>query len=589
LAYVIYTSGSTGAPKGVVHTHASLLHAFMNSTLGLRLGPEDRLTMLGSITFAATLSDLFGALLNGAALLPYRLAEQGIAGLPAWLARERATVYFSVPSVFRRLTELLVGDKQLAGIRLVKLAGEPVLRGDLERFRRHFARGSRLLNSLGCTEMNVVRQYFLDHDTVVEGGTLPVGYPVADTEVVLVDGDGRELPPGQVGEIVIRSPYLAAGYWRRPGGGFEAGAFHTGDLGRLSADGLLEHLGRKDRQVKISGVRIEPAEIEGALVDEGLAREAAVVAWQGKLAAYLVPRAPGLDPAEVRRRLRARLPAIMVPPLVIMLEELPRTASGKLDHKALPAPEEPARNVARVAGRDQAEELLLGALRRAAGRDVGLTEDIFEAGLDSLAALAFCARVEVVLGRRLPLEVLVEARTVERLARALRADAPERPSPTLVPFRTEGAVPPFFCVHPRPGHVFAYLGLAHHLGEEIPFYGLQARGLDGREPPQRDLGEMVASYLGEVRRTQPRGPYHLGGFCAGGVIAMEMARALFAQGESVALLVLCDTKLPRHGLSRLAGELGRARRVLRAPLSTAFRLARRLLRGRAAVPGTGTR
>jgi thioesterase domain-containing protein len=341
--------------------------------------------------------------------------------------------------------------------------------------------------------------------------------------------------------------------------------------------------------VKISGVRIEPAEIEGALVDEGLAREAAVVAWQGKLAAYLVPRAPGLDPAEVRRRLRARLPAIMVPPLVIMLEELPRTASGKLDHKALPAPEEPARNVARVAGRDQAEELLLGALRRAAGRDVGLTEDIFEAGLDSLAALAFCARVEVVLGRRLPLEVLVEARTVERLARALRADAPERPSPTLVPFRTEGAVPPFFCVHPRPGHVFAYLGLAHHLGEEIPFYGLQARGLDGREPPQRDLGEMVASYLGEVRRTQPRGPYHLGGFCAGGVIAMEMARALVAQGESVALLVLCDTKFPRHGLSRLVGELGRARRVLRAPLSTAFRLARRLLRGRAAVPGTGTR
>jgi non-ribosomal peptide synthetase component F len=142
--------GLDRAPKGVVHTHASLLHAFMNSTLGLRLGPEDRLTMLGSITFAATLSDLFGALLNGAALLPYRLAEQGIAGLPAWLARERATVYFSVPSVFRRLTELLVGDKQLAGIRLVKLAGEPVLRGDLERFRRHFARGSRLLNSLGC-------------------------------------------------------------------------------------------------------------------------------------------------------------------------------------------------------------------------------------------------------------------------------------------------------------------------------------------------------------------------------------------------------------------------------------------------------
>jgi amino acid adenylation domain-containing protein len=588
-ACVIYTSGSTGAPKGVVHTHASLLHGFMNYTNGLRLSADDRFTLFGSCAFAATLSDVFGALLNGGALLPYRLAREGIAGVPAFLARERATIYFSVPTVFRRVVDVLGGGETLEHVRIVKLAGEAVRRSDVERFRRHFPRGALLLNSLGCTEMNIVRQYFVDHDAPLPDGAVPVGYAVPDAAVALLDEAGREVGDGEVGEIAIRSRYLAAGYWRReeltrarfvPAGDRGERIFRTGDLGRLGPGGLLEHLGRKDEQAKIGGVRVDPAEVEGALVEEGLAREAAVVAsadgrGEARLAAYVVPGAAWAGPAALRRRLRARLPLALVPAAIVALERLPLLPSGKVDRQALPAPTfgaapEPG---APARPRDQLEDLLHVIWERALGRaPPGIRDDFFDLGGGSLAALTVCAQVEQLLGTRLGPAALLESPTIEALARTLREGGPAPASPTLVPLERRGAMPPLFLVHPQPGHVLCYAALARRLAPEVPVYGLQAHGIDGREEPDRDLGAVVERYLAAIRAVQPAGPYHLGGWCVGGLIAFEMAQALLARGESVGLVVLCDTYFRRVGLSRVAAEAGRAGRFVRAPLAKLSRV-----------------
>lgn len=580
-AAILYTSGSTGEPKGVVHTHASLLHAFLSSTNGLGLSAEDRLTLLGATSFAATLSDVFGALLNGAALLPYRVSARGIAGLSEYLLDSRATVYFSVPSLFRRFTDLLEPDRVFSSLRVVKLAGEPMRLRDVERFRRHCRPGALLVNSLGCTEINIVRQFRIDHGTEVPWATVPVGYPVAGTDVVLVDADGREVADGDTGEIEVRSRWLADGYWRsaeatarafRDLGGKKC-AYRTGDLGRIVAPGLLEHLGRKDFQLKVAGVRVDPGEVETKLVDLGFANEAVVVGQadaggETRLVAYFVPPGPALETAELRRRLLEELPVAMVPGVFVPLDALPRLPNGKIDRACLPRSAQVPLHRA-PGGSDQLEDAVVKALSSAIGRGglLGPDDDFFAEGGSSLGALVACARIEQLTRRKvLPTELLT-ARTPRALARAIRERRGHEHQRSLVALRSGGSRPPFFCVHPWGGHVFCYAEVAAALAPDIPFYGLQARGLDGDEAPDLTLGSMAAHYVSEIRSVQPTGPYYLGGFCFGGLVAMEMAQMLTRAGEAVGLLALMDTAIPPRLPARVV-KLGE--RVVRSrhPVTT---------------------
>jgi len=284
LAYVLYTSGSTGQPKGVAQTHRTVLHNVMKYTHGAGIGAGDRLSLLSSCSFGASVSDIYGALLNGAALLPYDLPERGPAGLADWLERNEVTIYHSVPTVFRRLVESLSGREPLSRLRLIKLGGEPVSRRDFDLYRRHFDDRCILSVGLGATDMPIIRHFPLNKETEFEGSVVPVGYAVEDTEIRLLDESGEEVGGDRTGEITIRSQYLPAGYWRDPEltraaflpdpAGGTGRLYRTGDMVRYLPGGELEFRGRGDDQVKVRGVRVGPGEIEGILAGHPAVREA---------------------------------------------------------------------------------------------------------------------------------------------------------------------------------------------------------------------------------------------------------------------------------------------------------------------------
>ncbi len=430
-AYVLYTSGSTGQPRGVVQSHRNVLHNIMKYTNGTHLAAADRMTMLLSFSFSAAMTNTFGALLNGAALHPFPLRERGITGLAALLRDVSITVFKTVPTTFRLFCRTLAADERFPSLRLVELVGEPVTPGDVDLFRRHFDAPCLLHNRLGATEMHVIRQNFIDARTPIDGAVVPVGYPVDDTEVLIVDEGGQPLPANWEGEIAIRSPFLAVGYWRQPEltaaafakdpAGGDARIYRTGDVGVLRADGCLEHHGRKDSQAKIRGQRIEVGEIERALLSVSSARAAVVVVREdgshdARLVAYLVADGETPPPAAIlRERLAATLPGYMIPSAFVWLEALPLAPTGKVDRRALPAPPavERAGDTALTAPSTPFQEQLLQIWKEVLAVDrIGVDDDFFQLGGHSVLAMQILARVETTFEVNIPLRRFFEASTV---------------------------------------------------------------------------------------------------------------------------------------------------------------------------------
>ncbi|HEX2095478.1 MAG TPA: amino acid adenylation domain-containing protein, partial [Longimicrobiaceae bacterium] len=447
-AYVLYTSGSTGRPKGVVQSHRNVLHHIRVYTNNLGIAHDDTLTLLSSYTFDAAVMAIYGALLNGATLCPFNWREDAAVGIAGWMREERITLYHSTPTVYRSLVGALGEDEVFPDVRLVVLGGEEVQRRDVERYRRHFAPGCVLVNGLGPTESTVTLQNFLDHETPVERTSVPVGYPVEDTEVLLVNAAGEQVAIYGIGEIVIRSPHVALGYWNRPElteaafppdrEGGPRRTYRTGDLGRRLPDGAIEYIGRRDFQVKVRGHRVEVGEVEVRLREAASVREAVVVArdlgsGETALVAYLVPDegTPALDAAALRAWLGERLPGYMVPTAFVVLPELPLTPNGKVDRQALPAPARTA--VTRetfTAPRTPTEEVLCRIWEEVLRVErVGVHDDFFEMGGHSLLATRIVSRVRQALRRELPLRVLFESPTVAGLAAAVEASVPEPSAP----------------------------------------------------------------------------------------------------------------------------------------------------------------
>lgn len=437
-AYVLYTSGSTGEPKGVIQNHRNVLHFIMNYTNGLHVSPEDRLSLLYTWTNSAAAMDTFAALLNGAALFPFRLREEGTRRLGQWLIAEGITIYHSVASVFRSFVSGLSGREGFPALRLIDFGGEPVHKTDVEEYKEHFSPDCVLVNGFGTTEINVIRQFFIDKNTEITGALVPVGYQVEDSNVLLLGTSGEEVRLGDEGEICVESPFLAVGYWGRPeltnaafspsprGGGRRI--YHTGDLGRMEPDGCLTHLGRKDTQVKIRGHRVETGEVEVALRSMFGMEEAVVVARDygnggQRLVAYLVPgKQPKPTPNTLRSGLASLLPDFMIPSTFVMLDRLPRTPNGKLDRQALPAPEtcRPNLETAFVAPRTALERMLadiwVDVLKV---QDIGVHDNFFELGGDSLLAAQIMGRLHSSLDVDVSLRRFFEMPTLEGLAVAV--------------------------------------------------------------------------------------------------------------------------------------------------------------------------
>jgi len=547
LAYIYYTSGSTGSPKGVCDCHRNVLHNIMRYTNALEITAADRLTLLQAPPFSGAVSSVFAALLNGAAVFPWDLRTEGMGKrLGAWLRRERITIYHSVPAIFRSFT---TGDARFPDIRVVRLEGDAASRADVDLFQRHFEPHAILANGLGATETGLVAQFRHRASDPFTDGIVPIGWPLEDMYPRVLDENGREAPPATIGELVVRSRYLATGYWRQPD--LTAAAFRTlengereystGDLARVRPDGCIEYLGRRNQWPKVRGHRVEPAEVERALYELEGVREAAVIVrdvgrGEGEVIAYLVPSAALPDERGLRERLAAKVPQHLVPARFILLDTLPLTENAKVDRWALAAMvPQPGNGGEPVAATDPLEARLIPIWERVLERSpIGVADDFFVLGGDSLRIAELLTALEDIGDHDLTPSIVVSAPTIRQLAEVLRHDGMLRPR-ALVPIQPGGTRHPIFMVHGHGGRVGHFVHLARALGPEQPFFALQSLGWTGRAP-DTSIEAMADHYLEEVLRVQPSGPYHLGGYCYGGLVAMEMGQRLLARGEQVAFM-----------------------------------------------------
>ncbi len=444
IAYIHYTSGSTGEPKGVVSSHASELNSIRLKTNALHISPDDRISLLRSHNVGATSDALLG-LLNGAALFPRDLQKSGLADLIEWLVAEEITVFTCVASVFRHALKATRPAQRLSQVRLVHVGGETVYKSDVELFKKYFPDSCLLVNRLGISETKTACYFFVDQKTKIDGPIVPVGYPLDGYEILILDKHGKCVGADRSGEIAVKSPYLARGYWRRPAltkerflgghGACESRVYLSGDLGYLRPDGCLVHLGRKDFQTKIRGHRVEIAEVESALFDIAAIEQGVVVAQRDgngepRLVAYLVTRdGQPMAVGRLRAALQKRLPVYMLPSAFVFMPGLPLTASGKIDRRALPLPRRDRAGLENpfVAPRSEVEKALAQLWREVLGvEEVGVEDNFAELGGDSLVATQIAARLNRLFSPAQPVKTLFETPTVASLAQfiALQEKSP---------------------------------------------------------------------------------------------------------------------------------------------------------------------
>jgi amino acid adenylation domain-containing protein len=564
-AFMIYTSGSTGEPKGCPNTHRGISNylQWMATTLGLE--PGDRHLQKTAFTFDASAIDLLWPLVCGAtAVIAAPGGHRDAAYLRTTIREQHITDTFFVPSMLHAFLDE-VGMDDCTSVKRIVCGGE-VLRTDLVRRFHVCMPHARLINIYGPTECAVACTWWEcvpGHDET----PVPIGRPIPNTRIYLLDEDGRPVPPGAAGEIHLGGAHVGRGYWKRqeltverfvadpfssdPG----ARMFRTGDRGRFRPDGAIEFLGRVDFQLKLRGQRIEPGEIEAVLANHESVGQAVVVAQHpprrrgaAVLTAYVVGRKGATAPSAetLRDHLSARLPDYMVPARFVRLDALPLSAHGKADRIALAQREEEPLPPSRppVAPRNLNEMRMLSLWQKVLAIDgIGVRDDFFDLGGDSLVAIRLVREVRHMFGVELPLASLLGVNTIEGMVSLVNGDPQYRYAP-LVPIRAKGRYRPFFCVHGIGGNVLRFWDLARAMGEEFPFYGLQAKGF----PPDRERAhatvELAArDYAAALLQVPRDGPIVLGGFSSGGIIAFEMARQLMAAGHAVSAVVMFDTPM----------------------------------------------
>lgn len=568
-AYVIYTSGSTGVPKGVMIPHQNVTRLFAATEHWFRFSSDDIWTMFHSYAFDFSVWEIWGPLLHGGRLVivPHHVSRSPEAFLRL-LVKEGVTVLNQTPSAFyqfmqaeREQTDL----GQALSLRYVIFGGEALELSRLEDwYNRHPENRPQLINMYGITETTVHVSYIeLDRSMAALRANSLIGCGIPDLGVYVLDERLQPVPPGVAGELYVSGAGLARGYLGRPGltserfiadpfGPPGTRMYRTGDVARLRADGSLDYVGRADHQVKIRGFRIELGEIEAALVQHPQLEDAAVIVREDqpgdkRLAAYVIPSEETFDTAELRRYAAERLPDYMVPAAFVTMKELPLTPNGKLDRKALPAPDFAAAVTGR-GPRTPQEEILCDLFMEVLHLPrVGIDDRFFDLGGHSLLAVQLMSRIREALGVELSIGNLFEAPTVAGLAERLEMGSSQSALDVLLPLRTSGDKPPLFCVHPAGGLSWCYAGLMTNIGTDYPIYGLQARGIGQREELPKQLDDMAADYIKQIRTVQPKGPYHLLGWSLGGNVVQAMATQLQNQGEEVSLLVMLDA-YPNHFL-----------------------------------------
>lgn len=560
------TSGSTGTPKAVLRDHRNMLHHVMTYSNDQRIDEDDRQSFLYSVQSGASMPDLLGALLNGAQLHLFELKLHGIGELLRWVRSAGITLIHMPVPLFRLLIDANEGRSTLAELRAILVGGEAVFRMDLERAWTVLGEQCRIIHQLSSTETNYITRFNIDRRTPVDSLVVPVGYAARDKEVIIMDENGQPAPSGVVGEIVVRSRFMARGYWKDDEltrQKFEPDpiepdlvTYHTGDLGRMDDQGLLRYVGRTDQQIRVRGFRVEIAEIEAALQELSEVKLAAARSQQSartgeRLIAYLQLEegSPDLTLEGLRKKLKQSLPDYMLPTDLVLMDVLPFLPSGKVDRRSLPEIDKrrPAEGAELMDARNLLEQRLVGIWEKVLGfRPIGVRDSFFSLGGNSLSAMSLLSEIESELGEHLPVASLMQSSTVEQQALLLQTEQSARPSTRVVGIQTKGDLPPFFCVSPRNVDVLAYRNLAVTMGEEQPFYALYKADMPAQPTGIPKIVHEASVFIEEIRRIEPVGPYQVGGYSHGGIIALEIARQLEMQGDEVRLLVFLDVYGPNY-------------------------------------------
>ncbi|MHC5675049.1 non-ribosomal peptide synthetase [Nostoc sp.] len=586
LAYIIYTSGSTGQPKGVLVNHRNVVRLLLATESWYHFNQQDVFSLFHSIAFDFSVWELWGALLYGGKLvvIPYWLSRSP-EDFYKLLLTQQVTVLNQTPSAFCQLiqAEELLGNANKLSLRLVIFGGEALEIQSLRPwFERHGDQSPQLVNMYGITETTVHVTYrpLTIADLEVACGSV-IGRPISDLQVYLLDQQGQPVPIGVPGEMYIGGAGVARGYLNRPEltaqrfipNSFSdkpnARLYKSGDQARYLPNGDIEYLGRIDHQVKVRGFRIELGEIETLLAQHPTIQQTVVTARvdhpeNQRLVAYIVPH-PEQTPTteELRHFLKQKLPEYMVPSAFVFLDTLPLTSNGKIDRRALPAPDSTRLDSENtyIAPRDQLEFQLTKIWSEILGvQPIGVRDNFFELGGHSILAVKLFWQIEKTFNKNLPLAILFQSGTIEALAKIIcqekdivrnlalvnSLEKSKSSWSSLVEIQPNGSKPPFFCIHGLGGEVLCFRELALHLGSDQPFYGLQPQGLNGKHPFHRRIEDMATHYIQEIQTLQPDGPYFLGGYSFGGIVAFEMARQLQEQGEEVGILAIVDSCRPGY-------------------------------------------
>ncbi|WP_237307942.1 non-ribosomal peptide synthetase [Streptomyces alboflavus] len=564
LAYVMYTSGSTGTPKGVAITHQGVVDLALDHHY--TTNAHHRVLHHSAQAFDASTYELWIPLLHGNTLVLAPPGHLDATTLAHTIHTHHITAAFLTAGLFKVIAE--VQPQALTGLKELWTGGDtmsPTAARETLRTCPHL----HIINAYGPTETTMAATCHPTTPTDTTNDTIPIGQPMNNMRAYVLDTTLRPTPPGIPGELYLAGTGLARGYLGRhtltaerfvacPHGTPGERMYRTGDIATWTPQGSLVYHGRTDTQVKIRGFRIEPSEVEAVLTRHDAVAQAVVVARDStefgkQLIAYVIPTDPTTTeptPTELRTYLADRLPDHMLPSAYLPLAQVPLTANGKVDHEALPRPEFAAATAYRAPGTPQ-EEILAGVFASVLAVDqVGVDDDFFDLGGNSLLAIRLVSSIRAVLMVDMPMRVVFESPTVAGLARHLSGAELEGhtdPFGVVLPLRGGGSGAPVWFIHPGLGLCWPYLGMAARLGER-PVYGIQARGFDGTPLPE-SMEAMVTDYVEQILSVQPDGPFHLVGHSIGGTIGHAIAVELQRRGLEVPLLAVLDS-VPSHWFAR---------------------------------------
>ncbi|PEY73224.1 non-ribosomal peptide synthetase [Bacillus thuringiensis] len=570
LAYIIYTSGSTGKPKGVQIEHRNLLNYFQGITEFLKF-PEG--TSYATVsTLAADLGNtsIYSALCTGGTLhvITQELLEDHLR-LMQYNTKHKIDVLKIVPS---HLSSLLYTENPVALLPTKCLIfGGEALSWELVNQVQSLVPELKIVNHYGPTETTVgVLAYEVKESLLREKGTefVPLGQSLSGSTVFVLDEFMEPVPVGVEGEIWIGGMGVARGYINQPTlteryfvpnpftnveGTY---IYRTGDKALYQPDGHVYYVGRSDQQVKIRGYRVELGEVEMAIRKHPDIQESIVILDKQqemkRLVAYIVPRIKMTSDVEsnLKQYLESVLPNWMIPQIIVPLSQMPLTSNGKIDRQHLSNPDMfiQKQNIEYVEPRNLIELELVHLWREILNEEnIGIYDSFLDLGGDSLLGLRMVAEIQKRFQHSLTLLQLYEYQTIEKIAESIRLDMDNlNKSRTLIPLKTEGSRPPFFCMHPGTGDVICYVHLVRALHPDQPFYGLQAPGFEDEQVPLSRIPKMASLYIKSIQEVQPKGPYYLGGWSFGGLVAYEVGRQLQELGEEVAFIGMFDTTAMLH-------------------------------------------